>query len=155
MLTWYYFYWYSKFVAVRDLLISWKRRSTEPKQGTELNGYRYSFLTPCILNSSSLCLEGRVVGQRQAKAEDTSGEAARKNFSRGSLFKTWPQRETAHEKPLAPRVWKGLFSSSATGLASLSNENANVPDVMISNRKFDISLDGTLLSHTTNLNAFV
>ena len=24
-----------------------------------------------------------------------------------------------------------------------------------SNRKFDISLDGTLLSHTTNLNAFV
>ena len=26
---------------------------------------------------------------------------------------------------------------------------------MISNRKFDISLDGTLLSHTTNLNAFV
>ena len=67
VLTWYYFYWYSKFVAVRDLLISWKRRSTEPKQGTELNGYRYSFLTPCILNSSSLCLEGRVVGQRQAR----------------------------------------------------------------------------------------
>ena len=39
--------------------------------------------------------------------------------------------------------------------AALNNENADVPDVMISNRKFDISLDGTLLSHTTNLNAFV
>ena len=25
-------------------------------------------------------------------------------FSRGSLFKTWPKPETAHEKPLAPRV---------------------------------------------------
>ena len=45
---------------------------------------------------------------------------------------------------------------SPTGLiTSLSNENADVPEVMISNRKFDISLDGTLLSHTTNWNAFV
>ena len=25
-------------------------------------------------------------------------------FSRGSLFKTWPKPETAHEKPLAPRA---------------------------------------------------
>ena len=25
-------------------------------------------------------------------------------FSCGSLFKTWPKPETAHEKPLAPRV---------------------------------------------------
>ena len=36
----------------------------------------------------------------------------------------------------------------------LSNENADVSDVMNSNRKFVASLDGTLLSHTTNLNAF-
>ena len=28
----------------------------------------------------------------------------RKNFSRGSLFKTWPKPETAHEKPPALRV---------------------------------------------------
>ena len=27
-----------------------------------------------------------------------------RGFSRGSLFKTWPKLETAHEKPLAPRV---------------------------------------------------
>ena len=27
-----------------------------------------------------------------------------RGFSRGSLFKTWPKPETAHEKPLAPRV---------------------------------------------------
>ena len=35
----------------------------------------------------------------------------------------------------------------------LSNENADVPDVMNTKRKFDVSLDGTL--HTTILNAFV
>ena len=40
-------------------------------------------------------------------------------------------------------------------MMNLSNENANVLDVMNGNRKFDVSLDGTLLSHTTNLNAFV
>ena len=28
----------------------------------------------------------------------------RRSFSRGSPFKTWPKPETAHEKPLAPRV---------------------------------------------------
>ena len=28
----------------------------------------------------------------------------RRSFSRGSLFKTRPKPETAHEKPLAPRV---------------------------------------------------
>ena len=39
--------------------------------------------------------------------------------------------------------------------ASLSSENTDVPDVMNSNRKFDVSLDGSLLSHTTNMNAFV
>ena len=48
------------------------------------------------------------VGRRPTRpppsAEDTSGEAARNNFSRGSLFKTWQKPETAHEKSLAPRV---------------------------------------------------
>ena len=39
-------------------------------------------------------------------------------------------------------------------IVSLSNENT-VLDIMNNNRKFDISLDGTLLSPTTNLNAFV
>ena len=48
--------------------------------------------------------ELRFVGHRptrvRPKAEDTS---------RGSLFKTWPKWETAHEKSLAPRVrTKGL-----------------------------------------------
>ena len=33
--------------------------------------------------------------------------------------------------------------------------NADVPDVLKSNWKFDTSLDRTLLSHTTNMNAFV
>ena len=37
----------------------------------------------------------------------------------------------------------------------MSNENADVTDVMNSNRKFDVWLDGTLLSHTTNQNAFI
>ena len=40
-------------------------------------------------------------------------------------------------------------------LVSLSNENADVPDVMNSRRKFDVLLDGTLLSYTADLNAFV
>ena len=40
-------------------------------------------------------------------------------------------------------------------IVSLSNENTYILDIMNSNRKFDISLDGTLLSPTTNLNAFV
>ena len=40
-------------------------------------------------------------------------------------------------------------------IASFSNENADVPDVMNSNRRFDVSLDGTLLPHTTNVNAFI
>ena len=38
---------------------------------------------------------------------------------------------------------------------SLSNENANVPDVLNSSRKFGVSLDGTLPFHPTDLNAFV
>lgn len=40
-------------------------------------------------------------------------------------------------------------------MVSLSNENTYVLDVMNSDRKFDISLDGTLLSPPMNLNAFV
>ena len=36
-------------------------------------------------------------------------------------------------------------------IAYLSNENADLPDVMNSNRKFDVSLDETLLWHTMNL----
>ena len=36
-------------------------------------------------------------------------------------------------------------------IANLRNENTDVPDVMNINRKFDVSLDRTLLSHTTNL----
>ena len=36
-------------------------------------------------------------------------------------------------------------------IVSLSNENTYVLDIMNSNWKFDISLDGTLLSPTTNL----
>ena len=37
-------------------------------------------------------------------------------------------------------------------IARVSNENADVPDVINSNRKLDVSFDGTLLSHTANLN---
>ena len=40
-------------------------------------------------------------------------------------------------------------------IASLSNENADVPDVMNENRKLDISLDGSVLSYTMNLNTIV
>ena len=40
------------------------------------------------------------------KAEDTSGEK-----TRGALSNTWPKPETAHEKPLAPRV---IFLKIAT-----------------------------------------
>ena len=38
-------------------------------------------------------------------------------------------------------------------IVSLSNENTDVPDVKNSNRKFAVSLGGTFLSHTRNLNA--
>ena len=37
-------------------------------------------------------------------------------------------------------------------IVCMSNENADVTEVITSNRKFDVSLDGTLPSHTTNLN---
>ena len=36
-------------------------------------------------------------------------------------------------------------------ITNLSNENADLPDVMNSNQKFDVSLDKTLLWHTMNL----
>ena len=48
------------------------------------------------------------------------------------------------------RFWKILAS-----FENISNEDADVLDVMNSNRKINISLDGTLLFYTTNLNAFV
>ena len=38
-------------------------------------------------------------------------------------------------------------------IVCMSNENADVMDVITSNWKYDVWLDGTLLSHTTNLNA--
>lgn len=34
------------------------------------------------------------------------------------------------------------------------SENSDVPNVMIGNRKYDVSFDGILLPHTTNLNDF-
>ena len=34
-----------------------------------------------------------------------------RGFSRGSLFKTWPKPETAHEKSLAPRVVLDLMNT--------------------------------------------
>ena len=37
----------------------------------------------------------------------------------------------------------------------LATTNAELPDVMKSNRKFDVWLDGTILSHTTHRNALV
>ena len=33
-----------------------------------------------------------------------------RGFLRGSLFKTWPKPETAHEKPLAPRIHRRHFA---------------------------------------------
>ena len=38
---------------------------------------------------------------------------------------------------------------------SLNSENADFLDAVNNNQKFDVSLGGTVLSHTTNLNAFV
>ena len=38
---------------------------------------------------------------------------------------------------------------------SLSNENDDIPDAMNNNQKFDVSLGGTVLSHITNVDAFV
>ena len=43
---------------------------------------------------------------RRPQADDTNGEVARKN-PRGSLF--LDLTETAHEKPLAPRVLSSMF----------------------------------------------
>ena len=47
-------------------------------------------------------------------------------------------------------VFSVLTNSECVVLVSLCNENADVQDVMNSNQKFDVSLDGK-----TNLNAFV
>ena len=46
------------------------------------------------------------VRRRQADTSSArSWRHERRSFSRGSLFKpTWPKQETAHEKPLVPRV---------------------------------------------------
>ena len=61
----------------------------------------------------------------------------------------------------SPRLWQLLNFTLETLrvflrqlIASWNNES-EVPDFMNGNRKFDVSLDGTLLSHTMNLNAFV
>ena len=62
---------------------------------------------------------------------------------------------------LAGKITSGYGTRRSRGhclkslIASFSNENADVPDVMNSNRRFDVLLDGTLLPHTTNLNAFI
>ena len=49
-----------------------------------------------------------------------------RGFSRGSLFKTWPKPETAHEKSLAPRVRSGRLSiklaSSTQDMLQLNRE---------------------------------
>ena len=47
------------------------------------------------------------------------------------------------------------FCKILASFENISNEDADVLDVMNSNRKINISLDGTLLFYTTNLNAFV
>ena len=62
-----------------------------------------------------------------------------------SLYSLWKE-----ESVESSWSWKLEFI-----LVGLSNENDDVTDVMNSNRKLDVLLDGTLLSHTTNLNAFV
>ena len=40
-------------------------------------------------------------------------------------------------------------------LVSLGRESTDTPEVMNSNQKFSVLLDGRLLSHTMNLKAFV
>ena len=49
-----------------------------------------------------------------------------RGFSRGSLFKTWPKPETAHEKSLAPRVRSGRLpiklASSTQDMLQLNRE---------------------------------
>ena len=61
----------------------------------------------------------------------------------------------------SPRLWQLLNFTLETLRVFLRqlivswNNESEVPDFMSGNRKFDVSLDGTLLSHTMNLNAFV
>ena len=44
------------------------------------------------------------VGRIGLRPKTRAAKPREKSFSRGSLFKTWPKPETAHEKSLAPRV---------------------------------------------------
>ena len=63
---------------------------------------------------------------------------------------TWPGTQ------VSASFCAGLPSESAAQATSeLKQREHYVRDSMNSNRKFDVSLDGTLLSHTKNLNAFV
>ena len=84
------------------------------------------------------------------KKEKKINVGEKKIGERTDIFPVWPRfllfSQTAEP---GPRLALQLL------LARLSSGNVDVPDVMISNRKFDISLDGTFLSYTTNLNAFV
>ena len=53
-------------------------------------------------------------------------------------------------------VWiTAYFTESCLQLRTYANKNTDVLEVMNSNRKFDVLLDGTILSYTTNQNAFV
>lgn len=65
-----------------------------------------------------------------------------------------------------PETWPGTQVSAsffaclpsesvAQATSELKQREHYVRDVMNSNRKFDVSFDGTLLSNTKNLNAFV
>ena len=53
-------------------------------------------------------------------------------------------------------VWiTAYFTESCLQLWTYANKNTDVLEVMNSNRKFDVLLDGTILSYTMNQNAFV
>ena len=52
-----------------------------------------------------LSISGVVIGSALSK-----GWFSSRGFLRGSLFKTWPKPETAHEKPLAPRIHRRHFA---------------------------------------------
>ena len=62
---------------------------------------------------------------------------------------------------LAGKITSGYGTRRSHGhclkslIASFSNENADVPEVMNSDRRLDVLLDGTLQPHTTNVNAFI
>ena len=52
------------------------------------------------------------------------------------------QNHSGSEQAKERLCWQGVRLT-----VCMSNENADVTDVINSNRKFDVSLDGTLLSH--------